>query len=287
MYHIERYNFTFNIMADKKDIMYLQEVARTVRKNVLSVICQAHASHIGSAYSVVELLVYLYEKVLRIQPKNPRAANRDRFILSKGWGVSALYAVLSYRKILNTAYLTSYCKDGSLYIGIATRNGLAGIEATTGSMGHGLPLAVGMALAAKMRHRKYRVFVIIGDGELDEGSTWEAILQGAHFKLDNLIVIVDCNGWQSFGRTRDVLNIEPLAKKFTAFGWSVKNANGHDFTDIEKAFKHIPFANNKPSVVIAKTIKGKGVSVFEDSNEWHYRTPGPKEIAIARRELNT
>jgi transketolase len=273
-------------MADKKEIIRLQKIARTIRKNVLSVICMAHASHIGSAYSVVELLVYLYEKVLRIQPNHPRAANRDRFILSKGWGVSALYAMLSYKKILDKTYLTSYCKDGSPYIGIATRNGLPGLEATTGSMGHGLPLGIGMALAAKMKHQKYRVFVIIGDGELDEGSTWEAILQGSQFKLDNLIVIVDCNGWQSYGRTRDVLNTEPLKDKFTAFGWSVKKVNGHDFEDIGKAFTHIPFVKNKPSVVIAKTIKGKGVSVFEDSNEWHYRTPGPKEIAIAITELN-
>jgi transketolase len=273
-------------MVDKKEIIRLQEVARIIRKNVLSVICMAHASHIGSAYSVVELLVYLYEKVLRIQPNNPRASNRDRFILSKGWGVSALYAMLSYKKILDKTYLTTYCKNGSPYIGIATRNGLPGLEATTGSMGHGLPLGIGMALAAKMKHQKHRVFVIISDGELDEGSTWEAILQGSHFKLDNLIVIVDCNGWQSYGRTRDVLNTEPLADKFIAFGWSVKKVDGHDFEDIEKAFIHIPFVNNKPSVIIAKTIKGKGVSVFEDSNEWHYRTPGPKEIAIAIGELN-
>ncbi len=272
-------------MANKKEIARLKNIARRIRQNILSVICMAHASHIGSAYSVVELLVYLYEKVLRIRPDNPKAANRDRFILSKGWGVSALYAVLSYKKILDTTYLASYCKDGSRYIGIATRNGLPGLEATTGSMGHGLPVGVGMALAAKMKHMTYRVFVIIGDGELNEGSTWEAILQGAQFKLDNLIVIVDCNGWQSYGRTRDVLNTEPMKDKFAAFGWSVKKINGHDFNDIEKAFAHIPFADNKPSVIIAKTVKGKGVSVFEDSNEWHYRTPGPKEITIAKREL--
>ena len=273
-------------MTDKKEIHRLQEIARIVRKNVLSVICRAHASHIGSAYSVVEVLVYLYEKVLRISPDNPKAPNRDRFILSKGWGVSSLYAVLSYKKILDDAYLTSYCKDGSPYIGIATLNGLPGIEGTTGSMGHGLPLGVGMALAAKMKHRNYRVFVVISDGELNEGATWEAILEGSHFKLDNLILIVDCNGWQSYGRTRDVLNTEPLEDKFKAFGWNVKTADGHDFKDIEKAFNHIPFSTNKPSVIVAKTIKGKGVSVFEDSNEWHYRTPGPKEIAVALTELN-
>lgn len=269
----------------KRDVIQLTKIARELRITILSIIYRAHASHIGSAYSIVELLVYLYEKVIRIDPKNPSASNRDRFILSKGWAVSALYGILSYKKIIDKSFITSYCKDGSLYLGIATKNRIPGIEATTGSMGHGLPLGVGMALSAKLRHLTYRVFVIIGDGELDEGSTWEAILQASHLKLDNLTVIVDCNGWQSYGRTHDVLNLDPIAEKFESFGWKAKEINGHNFPEIHQALQLLPYAKNKPSVVVAKTVKGKGVSIFEDRNEWHYQTPGEKEMRIALEEL--
>lgn len=268
-----------------KEVTQLRKCAQMMRKDVLSIICTAHASHIGSAYSVIELLVYLYEKVLRIDPKHPADANRDRFILSKGWGAAALYSILAHKKILDQSYRALYCTNGSPYIGIATRNGLPGLEATTGSMGHGLPMAVGMALAAKLKRRKYRVFVIISDGELNEGVTWEAILQAGHFKLDNLVVIIDCNGWQSFGRTKDVLDTTPIKDKFDAFKWSVRSVEGHNFRDIDRVFTRTPFVTSRPSVIIAKTIKGKGVSIFEDSNEWHYRTPGVKEIAVAEKEL--
>jgi transketolase len=271
---------------NKFEVNRLTNIARELRITILSIIYRAQASHIGSAYSIVELLVYLYEKVIRIDPKNPFAPNRDRFILSKGWGVSALYSILSYKKILDHSFLTSYCSDGSLYLGIATKNGLPGIEATTGSMGHGLPLGVGMALSAKLRHLTHRVFVIIGDGELDEGSTWEAILQASHFKLDNLIVIVDCNGWQSYGRTRDVLNLDSIPQKFESFGWKAKEINGHNFLEIHEALQLLPYVKNKPSVIVAKTVKGKGVSIFEDRNEWHYRTPKEKEMHIALEELS-
>lgn len=270
---------------NKREIARLTNIARELRVTILSIIYRAHASHIGSAYSVVELLVYLYEKVIHSDSKNPLDPNRDRFILSKGWGVSALYSILLYEKILDNSVLTSYCSDGSSYLGIATKNEVPGIEATTGSMGHGLPLAVGMAFAAKLKHKAYRVFVIIGDGELDEGSTWEAILQAAQFKLDNLTVIVDCNGWQSYGRTRDVLNLESISKKFESFGWKAKEINGHNFFQIHKALQLLPFIKNKPNVVVAKTVKGKGVSIFEDRNEWHYKTPVEKEMRIALKEL--
>lgn len=270
---------------DEKEKLRLEDIARKMRLVVLGIIYRAHASHIGSAYSVMDLLVYLYEKILRINPLEPFAPDRDRFILSKGWGVSALYSVLNHKKIIDDTFLPSYCKDGSPYIGIATRNGTPGMEATTGSMGHGLPVGVGIALAGKLKKEKYRVIVVIGDGELDEGSTWEAILQASHFKLDNLTVIVDANGWQSYGRTKDVLNLGSISDKFSSFGWSTKNINGHDFSEIEDAFHTLPFSENKPSVVIAKTIKGKGVSVFEDRNEWHYQTPREKEMTIAMEEL--
>ncbi len=268
------------------DYRLLIREAQAVRRTVLEMIVKAHASHIASSYSVVELLVYVYEKLLRINPRRPRDPDRDRFILSKGWGISALYTVLAKKHFFPERKLDQYCADGSKMIGIATRNGTPGIEATTGSMGHGLPIGVGMALAGKLQKRKYRVFVVISDGECDEGSTWEAVLQAGHHRLDNLVVIVDYNKWQSFGRVKDILDLEPLKAKWQSFGWSVKEIDGHSFRDIARAFAAIPFVKGRPSVVIANTVKGKGVSVLENKNEWHYRTPTPREINVARKELS-
>jgi len=191
---------------ENKIIIELQKEAKEVRKDVISMIISSHASHIASAYSVVEILVYLYSKVLKVDPQNPNLEDRDRFLLSKGWGVSSLYSILARKGFFGKELLKNYCTDGSKMIGIATKNGIQGIEATTGSMGHGLPIGVGIALAAKIKKEKFRTFVVISDGECDEGSTWEGILLGAHHKLNNLIVIVDCNKWQAFGRTKDVLN---------------------------------------------------------------------------------
>jgi transketolase len=272
----------------KKSIQFsgFVDEARDVRRMVLNMITDAHASHIASSYSIVELLVYIYEKVLHVNPHKPLDPDRDRFILSKGWGISALYTVLAKQEFFPKKWLATYCKDGSKMIGIATRNGVPGIEATTGSMGHGLPIGVGIALAGKLQKKRYRVFVLISDGECDEGSTWEAILQAGHHKLDNLVVIVDYNKWQSFGRIRDILDLEPLADKWRSFRWSVREIDGHDFNEIAHSFSKIPFIKGKPSVIIANTIKGKGVSVLENRNEWHYRTPTEHEIAIAKKELS-
>src|SRR5690348_6768181 len=242
-------------------------------------IVKAHASHIASSYSIVEMLVYLYEKVLQINPKKPDEANRDRFILSKGWGISSVYAMLAVKGFFSKKLLDEYCNDGSKFIGGSTRNGIPGIEATTTSMGHGFPIGVGMALAAKLRKKKYRVFVIISDGELDEGSTWESILIAAHHKLENLIVLIDYNKWQSFGRIKEVLNVEPLAQKFQTANWHAQEINGHDFKDIDKALLPGSLSKSKPNVIIAHTVKGKGLSTIEDKNEWHYQTPREKEQA--------
>jgi transketolase len=263
----------------------LEAKAKDIRRKVFTMIVNGTSSHIGSSYSVVELLVYLYEKVLRIDPKKPNDPNRDRFVLSKGWAISALYAMLADKGFFSKKLLDEYCKDGSIMIGGSTRNGLPGVEATTTSMGHGLPLGVGMALAGKLQKRSYRVVVIMGDGESDEGSTWEAIMQAAHNKLDNLLVIVDFNKWQSFGRPSEILNLEPYRAKWEAFNWEVKEIDGHDFSDMEKVFKKLPFVKGKPSVIIAHTVKGKGVSILEDRNEWHYKTPRGEEREIVEKEL--
>ncbi len=269
----------------KYQIEILKKEATNIRKRILSMIVAAHASHIASSYSIVDILVYLYTSHLKVFPKNPWNDNRDRFILSKGWGISALYAVLAKKGFFDKKLLSEYCRDGSRMIGIATRNGIPGIEATTGSMGHGLPIGVGMALSAKLTNKKHKIFVAISDGECDEGSTWEAILLAGHHKLSNLTVIVDYNKWQSFGGIKDVLALEPLIKKWQSFNWSAKEIDGHNFAEIDKAVAQLPFEKNKPSVIIAHTIKGKGVSVLEDRNEWHYRTPTDKEIKIAEEEL--
>lgn len=272
-------------MAKKNKYDLLEKESKELRRQVLTMIMKAHASHIGSSYSIIELLVYLYEKVLRVNPKKPLDANRDRFILSKGWGISALYAMLARKKFFSNKLLDNYCKDGSKLIGIATRNGIPGIEATTGSMGHGLPIGVGMAKGLKIQKNKARVYVVISDGECDEGSTWEGILLGAHHKLDNLTVIIDYNKWQSFGRTNEVLNLEPLKDKWRSFNWHVEELmDGHDFSQIEKAFNAVRTIKGRPSVIIAHTVKGKGLSAIEDKNEWHYQTPREHEIEVAKKE---
>lgn len=268
-----------------KDKSKLQRQALLLRRMILDIIINSRAAHIASAYSVVELLIYLYEKVLKVNPEKPNSPQRDRFILSKGWGISALYVILAIKGFFNKKLLKTYCKDGSILIGASTKNGIPGIEATTGSMGHGLPLGVGMAMAAKIKRNHYRVFIVISDGECDEGSIWESIMLASQHKLDNLIVIIDYNKWQSFGKVKDILDLEPLREKWEAFGWGVREIDGHNFDDLNMVFSKLPFSKDKPSVIIAHTTKGKGVSILENRNEWHYRTPTNTEIEIAKKEL--
>ncbi len=270
----------------KEENEKLKAKAKILRSKIIQMIFAAKASHLASAYSVLDILLYLYTFVLKIDPKDPKNKERDRFILSKGWGASALYVVLADKNFFPKKELESYCGDGSRLVGITTMSGLPGIEATTGSMGHGLPVGAGMALAGKMVKSKQRVFVVISDGELDEGSTWEAILFAGHNHLDNLTVIVDYNGWQSFGKTKDILNLDPLPEKFEAFGWSATEVNGNDFISLEKAFSKIPLKKNKPTAIIAHTIKGKGVSFIENKNEWHYKYPSENDLVAALKELS-
>lgn len=276
-------NQSNNMSKNKINKLTLEAVE--MRKTILSMIKRAHASHIGSSFSIVEILIVLYEKILKINPSKPMDSNRDRLILSKGWGISALYTILAKKKFFNPKLLETYCMNGSKLIGCSTNNGIPGVEVTTGSMGHGLPLGVGMALSAKIRKKNYRVFVIISDGECDEGSTWEAILQAGNFKLGNLIVIVDYNKFQSFGRVKDILDLEPFQDKWRSFKWVPRVINGHSWEALLDVFTSLPFEKDKPSVIIANTIKGKGVSVFEDKNEYHYKTPTNEDMKIAEREL--
>jgi transketolase len=243
------------------------------------------ASHVGSSLSMAELLAVLYGGVLRIDPDSVESPERDRFILSKGHGVAGLYAVLAERGFFPVQWLDEFYRDGTRLAGHATHGRIPGIEVSTGSLGHGLSIACGMALAAQRDGGNYRVFTLLSDGECDEGSIWEAVLFAPHHRLDNLVAIVDYNKIQSLGRTRDVLNLDPLGAKWSAFGWAVREIDGHDVDQVERTLGAVPFEKDRPSCVIAHTVKGKGISFMEDRLLWHYRSPDPKEYGDALAEL--
>lgn len=241
---------------------------------------RARSSHIGTCLSMADILAVLYGAVLRYDATSPAAPERDRLVLSKGHGAAALYAVLAETGFFPAAMLDGFCQEGSLLAGHATR-GVPGVEVSTGSLGHGLSLACGMALAARDDAR--RIFALLSDGELDEGSTWEALLFAGHQKLAGLCAIVDYNRWQSFGRVADVLSLEPLGAKFDAAGWETRQVDGHDHAALTAALS--PAAGQKPVAVIATTVKGKGVSFMEDRLEWHYRSADAQQLAAALREI--
>ena len=265
--------------------MDYSQISKEIRKKVLKMAFEARASHIGSSLSEVDILTVLYFKILSIDPKNPWFDDRDRFILSKGHGVAALYATLSQKGFFPENILDTYCKEGGKLPGHSTRNCAPGVEVSTGSLGHGLPMGAGMALAGKRDKKNYRVFVLMSDGECDEGTTWEAALFASHHGLDNLIVIIDYNKLQAFGRTNEVLNLEPLKEKWQSFGWKVKEINGHNFSEIENTLSRIPFEKTKPSLIIANTVKGKGISFMEDKLEWHYKNLTQEDYGKALKEL--
>lgn len=271
-------------MLTDKEIIRLNNLSKETRKQILKMIVKANASHIAPSYSIVELLVYLYEKVLKINPKQPNNPDRDKFILSKGWGISGLYSILAYKGFFEKKLLDDYCIDGRKMIAMTTINDIPGIEASTGSAGHGLPIGAGMAMAMKLNKINKRVYVIVGDGECDEGAIWETALIASHHKLNNLVAIIDYNKWQSFGRTNEVLNLEPLKEKWQAFNWEVLEINGHKFGEIESAINKSHQSTKKPTIIIAHTIKGKGLSIIEDNNDYHYKTPRVKELEIAKKE---
>ena len=246
---------------------------------------RAKSSHLGSSFSMAELLAVLYTRILRVDPNNPEWDDRDRFILSKGHACAALYVVLAERSFFPQTWLDEFYQDGGHLAGHATHVGVPGVEFSTGSLGHGLPVSCGMALAAKMDGRSHRVFTLLSDGECDEGSNWEAALFAPHHKLDNLTVIIDYNKIQSLGTVKEVLDLEPFADKWKAFGWAVVEIDGHNLEQIEKALRTLPAAAGKPTCVIAHTVKGKGVSFMEDKLLWHYRCPNKQEMANALSEL--
>jgi transketolase len=260
------------------------ELARRVRIHALRMTNRSGASHIGSALSCADILAELYSGILNVDPANPRSPDRDRFILSKGHAGVCLYAVLAERGFFPVEKLLSHYQDGSDLCGHASHH-LAGVEASTGSLGHGLSIAAGMAYAATLRSARHRVFCLLSDGECDEGSTWEAALFAAHHGLSNLVAIVDYNGMQGVAPVAAVVRLEPFADKWTAFGWAVRQVDGHNHEALRTVLQAAPFEPGKPSCLVARTTKGKGVSFMENTVLWHYRVPRGAEFDAALAEL--
>jgi transketolase len=269
------------------------ELAWRIRRHCVLMTSRANASHIGSSLSMAELLAVLFgaratgEAFLRYDAARPDWSERDRFILSKGHGCAALYAVLAECGYFPVEKLDTFYADGSPLAGHATHKDMPGVEVSTGSLGHGLSLATGMALATKRDGGAQRFWVMLSDGECDEGSTWEAALFAPQHRLDNLTVIVDYNKIQSLGRVAEVIDLEPLAAKWRAFGWGVREIDGHDLAAVEAAYAAVPFEPGRPSCIVAHTVKGKGVSYMEDRLLWHYRAPRGEDLDKALAELES
>jgi transketolase len=258
------------------------ETARAVREHVLRMTNSGRSSHVGSALSCADLLAVLYTGILDVDPAHPDRPGRDRFIMSKGHAGAALYAVLAERGFFDTRLLTQHYRNGSFLSGHVSHVGIPGVELSTGSLGHGLPVGAGLAWQARRTNASWRTFVLLGDGECDEGSVWEAAMFAAHHRLANLVAIVDWNGLQSMGTTEETLALEPFADKWRSFGWEIEEIDGHDHPAIRRALETAP---DGPRVVLAHTVKGKGVSFMENQVLWHYRPPSDGELATAMREV--
>jgi transketolase len=263
---------------------HTRDLARRVRAHAVRMVAAARASHIGSCLSIADMLAVLYGGFLRVAPGTRDAPDRDRLILSKGHAAAVLYAVLAERGFIQVEELATYCQEGSRLAGHASHH-VPGVELSTGSLGHGLSVGCGIALAGKRDGQPYRVVVIVSDGECDEGSIWEAALFAPHHELDNLIVLVDFNRIQSFGRVEDVLRLEPFPSKWESFGWGVRRVDGHDHDALAKALADAPLVPGRPTVIVADTVKGKGVTFMEDKLEWHYRSPSSEQLELALKEL--
>ncbi len=262
-----------------------KELARQIRKNTLQMANLGGTSHIGSIFSMADIIAVLYSEILQVQPTNPDWPERDRFILSKGHAGAGVYAVLAELGFFPLKKLLTHCQNGSDLSGHVSHKGVPGVEFSTGSLGQGLSIGAGMAFSAKLDETKQRTFVLLSDGECDEGSVWEAIMFSSHHKLDNLVAIVDYNKLQSLTSVSSTLGLEPFALKWESFGWHVEEVDGHDQNQLRSLLLKIPFQNDKPSCIIAHTVKGKGVSFMENSVLWHYRTPKGDEYTAALKEL--
>ena len=269
----------------RQELIRLNKKSIERRIDIINMIYKAKSGHTGGALSSVDIIVSLFYKIMKYKPENPEWSDRDRFILSKGHSVEGYYSVLADCGFFPKEELKNYCRYESMLTGHPTTK-VPGVEVNTGSLGHGLAVGIGMAIAGKMEHKSYKVYVLMGDGELDEGTVWEAAQIASHYKLDNLIGIVDRNRLQITGDTEEVLKLENLKDKWQAFGWLVNKVNGHDIQELVTAFESIPIVEEKPHLIIAETVKGKGVSFIEGDKSWHHRVPNDEEYKKALEELN-
>lgn len=263
--------------------MKFEDLCKSVRRDVAKMMHKSFSSHIGGCYSITEILVTLYFEILNVDSNTPQKDDRDILLLSKAHSSAALYSVLSKKGFFPKENLDTYYQDGGKLPGHLDKESAPGVEFSFGSLGHGLPVGVGMALANKRMKNPGRIFVILGDGECNEGSVWEAIMFAPHHNLSNLTVIIDYNKIQSFGSTNEVINQEPIVEKWESFGWKVVEINGHNHDELLNAFS-LPH-DNVPKMILANTVKGKGVSFMENSLAWHYKSPNDEELELALKEL--
>jgi len=261
------------------------ELAKRIRRDALRMTSRGGSSHIGSILSIADILAILYGGVLRVDPANPAWQERDRFILSKGHAGAGVYAALAESGFFPVEQLDAHYRDGSFLSGHVSHKGVPGVELSTGSLGHGLSVGAGMAFGAMLDRKRHRIFVLLSDGECDEGSNWEAILFASHHELENLVAIVDYNKIQSLGAVAETLALEPFAAKWRAFGWAVQEIDGHDHQQLAAGLNALPLESRKPTCIVAHTVKGKGVSFMEHSVLWHYRTARGDELAAAELEI--
>ncbi|MGA1871811.1 MAG: transketolase [bacterium] len=274
-----------NISLSKARIVELEEIARQIRIEVLKILTRAGSGHTGGSLSIIEILVFLYFAKLRHNPQNPTWPARDRFVLSKGHGAPALYAILARIGYFDGEELQKLRTLNGILQGHPSNITTPGIEISTGSLGQGLSVACGMALASRLDNAKWRVYVLMGDGEIQEGQIWEACMAAAHYKLDNLCCLIDANKLQIDGPVSDIMNVEPLKKKGESFGWRVFEADGHDFQSLSFAFDQCARVKGAPSMIIAHTIKGKGVSFMQGKVAYHGVAPTADELKRALLEL--
>jgi transketolase len=263
----------------------LKKISYELRLDILDMVVRANGGHIGGSFSAIDLLAVLYLNILKHDPSKPQWELRDRLIYSKGHSCLALYTILSKCGYFEKKLLEKYAIDGGAFAGHPEREFIPGVEVTAGSLGHGHSLAVGIALAAKINNEEHHTYIISSDGELNEGSSWEAIMSASQFKLDNLTMIIDYNKYISLGTVESIMSIDPLDERLKSFGWDVYEIDGHDFSEINSVLENSTNNNSKPTAIIANTIKAKGVSFMENIPMWHFRCPTKEEDSLARKEI--
>lgn len=272
-------------MQPRQNMTDTEDLARRVRRHVVEMTHRGNSSHVGSALSMADIISVLYGQIMRVSPQDPRWEGRDRFILSKGHAGACVYATLAEMGFFPTEQLKQHYQNGSIFSGHVSHKGVPGVEFSTGSLGHGLGVGVGMAMQLRRLGGGQRVFVILSDGECDEGSNWEAIMFAGHHRLDNVIAIIDYNKLQSLAPVSETLGLEPFADKWRAFNWAVQEIDGHDHQALISTLEGAPLEPGKPTCIIAHTTKGKGVSFMENAVLWHYRSPQGEEYENALAEL--